>query len=546
MDFAPSLRRPSSLFPWVALCLGLLVFHCGGNATRGYIDTSSLFVWWGKQWFTDGAETEHGPLVLLLSVWFFRRAWRESAETTSRRETTAGWCLMTGGLGLHLVGLISQQTRLSIVAFLLFLWGWSWLAFGARAGRAAVFPLVLMCFSIPLEFLTDEVSPKLRLMVTVSTETISNWLHLDVVRNGSQLYSADGSFHYDVAPACSGIRSLVALLVLSLVIGRLSFPGWKRTALLGLLALPFAFLGNVARLLGIVLVGRWFGQKAGMDFHDYSGFLVFLIVLGLALLTARIIRKCQPSPPEPTSPQPTVPAVPRPRATWAWTTLLLALGTTGGLSAWVIRLAPSPLAGIRLDAEGNPVKLPDYLVTLSGQNLEPTVEKEVLPPDTRFSYKIYRSLRDPNDMLQIMIVLSGADRSSLHKPEICLPGQGWSTPPGEVRHISLPEMSSGDLPVTTLRISRKNRLPDGSEQEARALFTYWFVGSEDVVASHWERQWLTATNRLFHLKFDRWAYVAVLAPVTKPGQTGEDAAWQRTQDFARRAVPQFQTAGLKK
>jgi hypothetical protein len=107
-------------------------------------------------------------------------------------------------------------------------------------------------------------------------------------------------------------------------------------------------------------------------------------------------------------------------------------------------------------------------------------------------------------------------------------------------------MTAGSLPVNVLKISRKEKLPNGTEIEVRALFSYWFVGAEDVVATHWERQWLTAVNRLLHRRFDRWAYVAVLAPITKAGQPGEDAAWLRTQDFARRAVPQFQTAGMKK
>lgn len=425
-----------------------------------------------------------------------------------------------------------------------------WWGQGRQGG---IFPLVLMLFSMNLEFITGEVSTFLRSNVSLITEKLSNLLGLGVLRNGSQLTSVDGLFHYDVAPGCSGIRSLVALIVLSLVIGKLSFSGWKRTMLLGLLALPFAFAGNVARIFGIVLVGRWFGQDAGVTFHDYSGFVVFVVVLGLAVLSSKLLQKFTPdttAAPLENKAEDTTGGVSQNKpqlSTGSWAFLYVSLALSAGLSAWIIQLAPSPSAGIRLDAEGKPLKLPDYLVTLSGKDLYPSKDElEVLPKDTGFAYKQYVSLRDPRDILQVMLVLSGKDRSSIHKPEVCLPGQGWDVKSGETRSISIPQLEKESLPVTVLKISRTEQMPDGSKREVKALFSYWFVGAEDVVATHEQRQWLTATNRLFRFRFDRWAYVSVTAPINRPGDAGEEAAWQRIQDFAQRAVPKFQTAGVKK
>ncbi len=74
-----------------AICAlaGAWIFHFFGNATRGYIDTASLFHWWGYQWINPQSETEHGWLILGLSAWLLwrnlrtaegggRRAWRRS------------------------------------------------------------------------------------------------------------------------------------------------------------------------------------------------------------------------------------------------------------------------------------------------------------------------------------------------------------------------------------------------------------------------------------------------------------------------------------
>ena len=66
-----SLRRGEGfLWPGLACALaGAAVFQFFGNATRGYIDSASLFYWWGYQWVNPGSETEHGLLILPLAGW---------------------------------------------------------------------------------------------------------------------------------------------------------------------------------------------------------------------------------------------------------------------------------------------------------------------------------------------------------------------------------------------------------------------------------------------------------------------------------------------
>ena len=68
---------------------GFVVFQWFGNATRGYIDTTSLFYWWGYQWTNEASESEHGWLILGLSVWLF---WRNltGESKVERRRTKAG------------------------------------------------------------------------------------------------------------------------------------------------------------------------------------------------------------------------------------------------------------------------------------------------------------------------------------------------------------------------------------------------------------------------------------------------------------------------
>ena len=57
----------------VCALIGLAVFQFFGNAARGYIDSASLFYWWGYQWANPQSESEHGWLILGLSCWLFWR-----------------------------------------------------------------------------------------------------------------------------------------------------------------------------------------------------------------------------------------------------------------------------------------------------------------------------------------------------------------------------------------------------------------------------------------------------------------------------------------
>lgn len=128
-----------------------------------------------------------------------------------------------------------------------------------------------MLFSIPLEFLTNAIGFTMRLYVIRCSYFLAQLCGIEIILNGTQLLSADGSYQYDVAPACSGIRSLVALSALSLLMGYLNFRSWWRRLVLLVLSIPFAFIGNVIRI-----------------------FIIFIIVLALAMLTVSLLRRCWP------------------------------------------------------------------------------------------------------------------------------------------------------------------------------------------------------------------------------------------------------------
>lgn len=533
-------------FHWIVLVLctfaGFLVFQFFGNANRGYIDTSSLFRWWGSQWFLKDSEAEHGPLIAGLSIWLFWRNLRRFRIPNFNGSTAIGWALvaMLGGLALHSFGYVVQQARISIVACLIFVWGLLVFGGGRRWGWAAVFPLAFMLFSIPINVL-DSVGFYLRLWVSESSTIIAHFCGIEVLRNGTQLISPDGNYQYEVAAACSGVRSLVALMAISILEAYLALRLCSRRIVAFLLCLPLTYLGNVVRITAVIFAGEWFGQNAGLWVHDNLGLVVYLVVMIGVLLGVAAIRRWWPEPvasPVEASRAPSKEARPSVRASiLVVAAVLVGSATTIGFAEHWRKRPFDGVAGVLLDKEGiNPVPLPMFVPPAwIGQYAPVTqIERETLPQDTGFSRLNYVSSRNPNEQVYVSLVLSGRDRTSIHRPEICLVGQGW-TIDRQSSHV-FSDDRGGEVPTTVLHISREAVNKGGERIVLRALYCYWFVGREDVVATHVERLWLTAVNTL-RGRADRWAYV-VSQSVVLEGH--EESTLARIQSVIAGVLPVFQ------
>jgi len=525
------------------------LFQFFGNSTHGYVDTASLFYWWGFQWINPSSETEHGWLILALSGWLFGRNLRAQAHDRSRGA--AGDSLwpaavaMAAGLGLNALGFVAEQTRIGIVGFLVFAWGVLRLAGGRRWGAAAAFPLGFMTFAIPLNAL-DSVGFWLRLWVIQASAALAHAAGIGVLESGTQLLAPDGRYNYDVAAACSGMRSLTALAALSLLTGYLNFAAWWRRGAVLLLCFPLVYLGNVVRIASIVFAAEWGGQRAGDWAHMAMGYGVFAIVLGGVLAAVSALRRWWPEPApvavdqgeneKRNEPAPTPAGA---RGAWGVAAAVVTLAIAGMfLLRHLAAQPPRGAAGVLLATDGkNPVELPAFLgIEWTGRPVAVTpTEREILPPDTGFSRKIYFRNRDPAKQVLLSIVLSGRDRTSIHRPELCLVGQGWTITGRAEHRFEFPGRPDVSFPATLLRVQRELPASRGPVVVPQ-LTAYWFVSGDTVVATHWQRLARDAWNRVAHARADRWAYVLMQTDASD----GEAAALARLQAVLNEALPAFQ------
>jgi hypothetical protein len=163
-------------------------------------------------------------------------------------------------------------------------------------------------------------------------------------------------------------------------------------------------------------------------------------------------------------------------------------------------------------------------------------EVQMLPPDTVYGRRMYTASDGMNFM--ISVVLMGTDRTSIHKPQYCLTGQGETIIGSEVITIPISKPHPYDLKLMKLTTKNQHRLQDGRKVPTRGLFLYWFVADGQLTPYHGERMWLMGRDLLTKGLLQRWAYVAYWG-VCYPGQ--EDALLKRMKELIVETVPEFQT-----
>ena len=191
--------------------------------------------------------------------------------------------------------------------------------------------------------------------------------------------------------------------------------------------------------------------------------------------------------------------------------------------------------GVKLYPDGTPYLVDQAGDWVGGERTGLTADEQLLlPKDTEGSRRLFKS-KDGNE-LYCSIVLAGRDVTSIHRPELCLPGQGWLIQNEYTQTIPVPAAPGGMLSVMRMNASRPAQLSDGRTAEVRSVFVYWFVGKDRVTPYHWQRMYWSAKDRILHNTNHRWAYILIHVPITGDVQEGSAV---KSPDDAMKVVARF-------
>lgn len=166
------------------------------------------------------------------------------------------------------------------------------------------------------------------------------------------------------------------------------------------------------------------------------------------------------------------------------------------------------------------------------------IELSMLPKDTTFGKRRYW-MTNSTDNVDVAVVLMGQDRTSLHKPQFCLTGQGWNIEQTETVNLKMDRPHAYELSVMKLTASIRVKREDGQYITIRGIYVYWFVADNKLTASHDERMVSMAKNLLRTGTLERWAYISYFSRCL-PGD--EEKTFDYLKKFIADSAPEFQLA----
>lgn len=275
-----SANQPSyrfDLVPWHSVLIGVLV------AALYYRVLGKLVTdWWRLPDFS------HGFLVPPFAgylIWVKRKAIRE----TRISPTWSGVAVIALGLVVLLLGEYGAQLVLDRISIIIVAGGLI-LSFGGwQLNRELRFVLLVLLLAIPIpSIIFNQITLPLQFIASKAASAVLPLFGVPVLREGNILQIP--SMQLEVAEACSGIRSLMSLFTMSIFYGYFFEKSVLRRILLALFSIPIAIAANAVRIVGTGLcVQYWDPDKAMGFFHEFSGWVIFLVSLGCLYIVHRLI-----------------------------------------------------------------------------------------------------------------------------------------------------------------------------------------------------------------------------------------------------------------
>jgi len=247
-----------------------------------------------RQWASDD-NYSHGFFVVPLAVYF---AWerRDALWRAESGPAITGLVVVVLSMILLMAGTLGAELFLARVSLVGAIAGTVLYVWGRTHARVLAFPLAFLLFMVPLPAIVfNEMALPLQLLASRAGELAIAGAGVPVLRDGNVLVLPQRTL--EVAEACSGIRSLVSLVMLAVVLGQLVERRRRVRIVLAVAAVPIAVLANAVRVAGTGLASEWVSpQAADGFFHAFSGWLMFVAAFGALLAVQRAVGRQQTAP----------------------------------------------------------------------------------------------------------------------------------------------------------------------------------------------------------------------------------------------------------
>ena len=264
----------------LALPLGLItlvvVYFLGICDVYSVLDNreSKVFPWMVDSW-NGRNDLLHGFAVPFLFIAFSYQAFKVMrSEPDSGGKS--GIAILLLGLLLFVVSARAIQPRLALIGIPFLISGSVIYACGWKAGRHMLFPAFFWWFAVPVPGL-NQMTNFLQVFVTQACYNVGTGFGMELINSGNDIMSATGKWsEVKIAEGCSGIRSLMALVMIAAIFAYYTQEkSWKKAVVFAS-ALPLALFGNFCRVFTILVLAECgFENFAVGLYHDFAGMFIF-------------------------------------------------------------------------------------------------------------------------------------------------------------------------------------------------------------------------------------------------------------------------------
>jgi len=474
-----------------------------------------------------GTRKEYGYAYLIPFITAFF-IWQRKNELVQTKFESSWYGLLTIALGgvIFFVGAVSTTHTISQYAMIMIILGVALSLMGWEAFKIVVIPLGLLLFMVPLPpFIYNTLSTKLQLISSELGVAVIRLFGISVYLEGNVIDL--GSYKLQVVEACSGLRYLFPLVVLSFIaayIYRAEF--WKKVIVV-LSSIPITIFMNSFRIGVIgVLVENYGSEQAEGFLHYFEGWVIFMSSMAILILEMMVLSR-----------------IGKNKRSLSDAFLLelpdkLSCGETRirRLSAhyYVVLLLSGSILAASMFSQGRVEQdisrklFADFPLNIAGWKGDNSKLEQIYLDGLKLDDYILADYVDSNRQAMNLYIAYYSDQQAgeaAHSPKACIPGGGWLIKQHSV--VMLGELSTkpGGVEVNRLLIKKG---------DYTQLVYYWFQQRGRFITNEYLVKWYLFQDALARGRTD--GALVRLTALVGPGQDVEDAEL-RLQDFAKEVIP---------
>ncbi|TRZ88379.1 MAG: VPLPA-CTERM-specific exosortase XrtD [Methanosarcinales archaeon] len=465
------------------------------------------------------------PFIVIYLIWLKR----EELIAFDSRPSWWGLLPILLGLAFFWLGELGGEYLTLYISFWLVVVGLCWIHLGWKKLKAFAFPSVFALTMFPLpSFLLTKLTLNLRLISSQLGVAMIQLYGMPAYREGNIIDL--GFTQLQVVEACSGLHSLISLVVLCLLLVyffKASF--WKR-AVLFISSVPVAIFANSIRIALTAVLYKYFGPGVAQGFfHGFSGWLIFVFCIPVLLLEMKILEKLPPVTSTTSDPGEAQGSKPKAQSNEA----VIQRSWLNARFVVVVILLTATVAlshGIEFREEIPSSKpFSEFPLNIGEWSADQRqgMEQKFIDALDLSDYVIADYENDAGKQVNFYVAYykSQSKGKSIHSPETCLPGSGWIFK--QAGAVTIP-CSSGDK--RSIYVNRAVMEKDGHKQ----LVYYWFPQRGRILTNAYQLKIYAFWDALTKQRTDG-ALVRLIAPVHE--SEGLEEAEARLQKFTGDIVP---------